>query len=127
MNIRPHHLLCIQNFTGHGYSEEFTAHMTRLKETLADDTDIILTEGCDDVCVACPYNHDGACASLEKVKSLDENVLARLNLNYRDRLTWKAFSEKALNLLLNSDEFSAVCSECEWYELCTKINSKRAK
>jgi hypothetical protein len=30
------------------YSEEFTVHMTKLKETLADDTDIILTEGCDD-------------------------------------------------------------------------------
>jgi len=34
MNLRPHHLLCIQKFTGHGYSPSFTAHMHALTASL---------------------------------------------------------------------------------------------
>ena len=36
MKIRPHHLLCIQKYTGHGYDAAFTAHMTALVSGLSD-------------------------------------------------------------------------------------------
>ena len=34
MQLRPHHLLCIQKFTGHGYDEPFTQHMTSIVSAL---------------------------------------------------------------------------------------------
>lgn len=35
MNFRPHHLLCIQKFTGHGYNADFTAHMKMIVSEFA--------------------------------------------------------------------------------------------
>ena len=48
MNLRPHHLLCIQKFTGHGYSADFTAHMTAVVSELAEnpETAVTLAKGC---------------------------------------------------------------------------------
>ena len=54
MNLRPHHALCIQKFTGHGYDEKFTAHMTGTVKVLRDrpETPVELVSGCDDLCAA---------------------------------------------------------------------------
>ena len=48
MNLRPHHLLCIQKFTGHGHSADFTAHMTAVVSELAEnpETAVTLAKGC---------------------------------------------------------------------------------
>ena len=68
MQLRPHHLLCIQKFTGHGYDEPFTQHMTSIVSALKShpQTEITVTQGCDDLCQRCPNNHSGTCTSLEK-------------------------------------------------------------
>ena len=50
MNLRPHHLLCIQKFTGHGYNADFTAHMKTIVSELAENPQITVAQGCDDLC-----------------------------------------------------------------------------
>ena len=49
MFLRPHHLLCMQKFSGHGYSLAFTAHMTALLHDLHahPDTPVTLICRCD--------------------------------------------------------------------------------
>ena len=37
--LRPHHLLCLQSFVGHGYSEEFVQQMSVVKQQLTDSPD----------------------------------------------------------------------------------------
>lgn len=119
MNLRPHHALCIQKFTGHGYDERFTAHMTELVERLRDwpDTGIALVKGCDDVCAHCPNRVGKRCVSQGKVERMDALTLEHLGLCETERLSWRELSERARTVLA-SEGFERVCGHCEWYELC---------
>lgn len=120
MELRPHHLLCIQKFTGHGYNEAFTRHMKWVSETLRANTDIKITlvEGCDSLCSMCPNNVGGACSSLDKVELMDKNVLSICNLSYGEKLTWAEASENAVRKIFKTDSFIRICESCQWFELC---------
>lgn len=120
MNLRPHHLLCIQKFTGSGYDEAFTKHMSEIVALLAEnpETRIKLTHGCDFVCTKCPNNKNEACLSAEKVLKMDNSVLEICGLNYGEIFAWTGLSRTAREGILKSDQFEQVCSSCQWYELC---------
>lgn len=120
MNLRPHHLLCIQKFTGHGYDETFTAHMTDLVARLAGEptTPVTLTQGCDDLCRVCPNNTDGVCTTLEKVAAMDSTVLELCGLAYGQTVAWAELAEKGRKRIFETEEFCRVCGDCEWFELC---------
>ena len=97
MKLRPHHLLCLQKYTGKGYDEAFTAHMNGLLGRLAahPEEEGQLTEGADDLCAACPHNAGGRCDSQEKVTRMDRGVLAALDLSYGQRDSWGALARRA--------------------------------
>lgn len=120
MNLRPHHLLCIQKFTGHGYNAAFTAHMTSIVSELADKpmTRITVTRGCDDLCKMCPNNTDSACTSLEKVAMMDSAVLELCDLTYGDIVPWAELARNARKQIFESDKFIKICTCCQWFQLC---------
>lgn len=120
MNLRPHHLLCIQKFTGHGYDEAFTQHMTAIVAELTDKpgTQIRITQGCDDLCGKCPHNVSGVCTSLEKVTFMDNRVMSICELSYGDKIPWSKIAEKAYKRVFETDEFNHICGYCQWFELC---------
>ncbi len=125
MNLRPHHALCIQKFTGHGYNEDFTSHMTALVGLLSrePDTEITLVHGCDELCVRCPYNLEGRCSSYDKVENMDRLTLELTGLNDIHSLSWDTLAKQASRILLSRD-FFAVCGDCQWFDLCheTEVN-----
>lgn len=120
MFLRPHHLLCMQKFSGHGYSPAFTAHMSALlqKLHLHPETPVTLICRCDDLCTACPHNQDGVCESAEKVAHLDAGVLKAATLSGDTSRTWADLSSLARSRILLTDAFHTICSCCEWYPLC---------
>ena len=120
MNLRPHHLLCIQKFTGHGYDAAFTAHMTSVVSKLAGDpmTLITVTRGCDELCKVCPNNRNDACTSLEKVALMDSVVLQICDLAYGESVPWEDLMSKVRERIFETDEFHRVCASCQWFELC---------
>ena len=59
LKIRPHHLMCMQMYTGHGYDCKFVLHMNEVVSKLDE---IIIQEGCDEICTHCP-NKKGQCVS----------------------------------------------------------------
>lgn len=120
MNLRPHHLLCIQKFTGHGYSPEFTAHMTAVAARLRKmpETRITLTKGCDDLCRKCPHSSSGICSSLDKTAALDAAVQKICGLSFVDSDSWAALAENVREKILSSETFHHICLSCQWYELC---------
>ena len=120
MKLRPHHLLCLQKYTGKGYDEAFTAHMNGLWGRLAahPEEEVQLTEGADDVCAACPHNAGGRCDSQEKVTRMDRGVLAALDLSYGQRDSWGALARRAAERVLSTEEFERICADCQWIELC---------
>lgn len=122
MNLRPHHLLCIQKFTGHGYNESFTAHMTSTVEALTDKpmTQITVTQGCDDLCQMCPNNIKGSCASLQKVALMDSGVLRVCELAYGENIPWRHLADRAHERIFETDAFIQICACCQWFDLCRR-------
>lgn len=120
MDLRPHHILCIQKFTGHGYNEAFTSHMASIVSELTGnpETRITVTKGCDTLCEVCPNNICGTCTSLEKVALMDSAVLNICNLTYRENVPWTEVAHKARKRIFETDEFQNICTCCQWFGLC---------
>ena len=151
--LRPHHLLCLQTFVGHGYSPEFTAHMTYVKSlldadshapiTLVNGPDDLCGNGPDDLCGHCPNCVDNACTS-PKPALFDHLVAQKLNLhNVQDAAT----NEKAdasitsagllesttpmtihsipSTLRMTAQLLDKCCPGCEWKELCIEFCKKK--
>lgn len=120
MNLRPHHFLCIQKFTGHGYNAVFTAHMASVVSELSHnrETQITVTRGADDLCRMCPHNRSGICTSAEKVAQMDSAVLKLCHLAYGDCLSWEELARRAGERILETEKVHCVCNCCQWFELC---------
>ena len=125
MRLRPHHALCIQKFTGHGYDGRFTEHMTAICETLRNspETKVNIISSCDELCAVCPHNIAGKCATLEKVEAMDAQVAKALGVRPGGALPWEALASQARKNIFETDEFIKICGSCQWYDLCrtTKI------
>ena len=120
MNLRPHHLLCIQKFTGHGYNADFTAHMKSIVSelTVNPETQITVVHGCDDLCKLCPNNIGGVCNSLEKVTFMDSAVLSICDFAYGENVLWTEAAGKAREEIFETEEFHNICACCQWFALC---------
>lgn len=112
MNLRPHHLLCIQKFTGYGYSADFTEHMKSIVSELNNNPQIpiTVTQGCDDLCKMCPNKISGECTSLEKVASMDSAVLSICDLAYGEKVLWTKAAGKACSRIFGTEEFNNICA-----------------
>ena len=120
MNLRPHHLLCIQKFTGHGYNADFTARMKSVVSELSKNPNIqiTVTKGCDELCKMCPNNISGICASPQKAALIDSAVLNICGLSYGENILWRKAAGKARERIFKTEEFNNICACCQWFELC---------
>ena len=127
--LRPHHLLCVQKFTGLGYDDTFTAHMYHLLWKLKGKPQIPvkMIEGGDMLCAVCPNRNDARCVSHDKVRRMDEEVLSACDLKYGSTGSWQELSGRAEDLILNTEIFEQICGSCQWIELCrnTKTTENR--
>lgn len=117
--LRPHHGLCIRFFQGKGYSEAFTAHMTKVIATLQDDTEIKLITNADAICSACPNWNGAVCSSQEKVISYDKSVLSAIG-NPDGKMTYGAFRKLLQTHVFDAGKFEEICGDCAWGALCHK-------
>ena len=118
VKLRPHHFLCIQLFTGHGYDDRFTAHMYGTIRLLSAGAQVLVQEGCDDICEKCLNRNKSLCKSFDKVRGLDEAVRAVLGVSYGDQLAWKDITVKVQKEIFGRSSFDNICRDCEWYGLC---------
>ena len=125
--LRPHHLLCIPHFTGHGYDAAFTENMNAVTGRLAaqPQTPVVLTPHCDVLCACCPHSTGGVCASQEKVAAMDSAVLTVCALTTGQPLPWDTLAGTVRSRILHTDAFAQICADCEWYALCRKIHLER--
>ena len=142
--LRPHHLLCLQSFVGHGYSEEFVQQMSVVKQQLTDspDTPVKIVQGADMLCLHCPNCKMGTCTS-DKPDIFDQLVLNILNrgplyrtvdglsatpdptvygisydLSATPELTVYGIPE---SLTMSQELIETCCPGCEWEYLCRRI------
>ena len=126
MIIRPHHVLCAHFFVGKGYSEAFVAHMRQTLELLSrDGAAVTLTDGCDELCSACPNNHGGVCETETKVRAIDGRAIAAMQLHFGDTAAWSDLCAHAERGILAQGLLREVCRDCEWIGLCAGAESDK--
>ena len=134
LHLRPHHLLCLQTFTGRGYSEEFVRHMTLVRDQLIREplTPVELVSGVDDLCAHCPNNVDGQCTS-DNPALFDSKVSRKLystGIISPDAASKDHPGKRPVltgipdALEISSSVLEECCPGCEWKELCLSIAGK---
>ncbi|MHC1598182.1 MAG: DUF1284 domain-containing protein [Candidatus Methanofastidiosia archaeon] len=123
IRIRPHHLLCIINFYGKGYSASFIQTLKEIKEKIEQDSVLIrLVHGQDDICKNCPSKP--SCLQFDYPNTLDEKVLLVTNMEYG-----KVYSSKEVlsNIKKNisKEMLEMICKDCAFYEICKNVFNKR--
>ena len=116
--LRPHHGMCLTYFTGHGYSDDFTAHMYKVQNYVNENAVVRLVAETDIICLKCPNNIDGECDKPELVARYDSEVLARCGLKDGDELRFMDFAMLVRERILTPGLRSEICGDCQWNEFC---------
>ena len=114
--IRAHHGMCLAFFQGQGYSGAFVENMANMKAILEENPDILLLDGPDDICAACPNRLTEICR--EKACRYDREVLGRCALSPRETLSFRDFSQKVEDAILRPGQREEICGDCQWSSLC---------
>ncbi len=127
VSLRPHHCICILNYAGKGYSEEFTENMERVINELDAGTVIELKCASDCVCIACKNRVEKSqsnlvgCFFAEKVSRYDKKLLETLDFSEGDRVTWGELREKVVATVMNErSSLDDICGDCEWFCICSE-------
>jgi hypothetical protein len=117
VKLRGHHLICLQFFIGKGYSSEFVKNTFKI---LKRAKRVIVVDGLDDVCKACPYNSAGRCTnprtSDEKIRELDKIALSLLSVRVGSRICWDEVKRRLPKIL--PIWVKKACRECIWWKVC---------
>lgn len=124
--LRPHHLLCLQNYRGEGYSESFTGGMNMMVSQLRGNplTMIRITEGADMLCRNCPNRRRSECSSCRPAL-FDRNVRNVFGIRYGDIVSWKEVLEKTAPL--TAGRIEELCPGCQWKNICLEIAAARKR
>ena len=120
IHLRPHHGLCIQQFVGRGYSEDFVKNMTELIGRLQSSPQQMIELCCraDDLCGSCPHRVENGCTSGQKVQQYDAACLSLCGYLPGQQVSWEGFRETAAKKIIHAGKLGTVCRECEWLSLC---------
>lgn len=124
IKIRPHHLLCMNLFSGKGYSDEFVYNMGRIIDRLSSGRalNITLVSGNDEICARCPnLAADGICRLGDgDVLRRDRDVLAILSLQDGGVYPYGDIIGK-IKRSITRETFNACCVSCRWHKsgLCS--------
>ena len=118
MKIRAHHLLCMQNFQGKGYSREFVKNFYDVLSNVTNNK-ISVVDSIDDICSACPHNKNGCkkkSDSEKRVKEFDDRVAKLLKININETMKIKDIYKR----INGADRFDIenLCKDCEWKQFC---------
>ncbi len=129
VQLRAHHLLCIQGFQGHGYSRDFTDNMTRVIRCIKTNPDlpVEIVGSCDAICFACPHNKEGVCLreedSQQKVSGMDGQVLEKLGLK-EGAIIRAGDISRLTDTKLQSSDIEEICGDCDWKTVCLFFASR---
>ena len=128
IDLRPHHLLCILNFIGKGYTEDFVRHYESLVERINQgERHVRIVEGPDSVCSAwvkdsdpdchChePRIHDKDMRALSDLEPLIPGVAFGAEFEFSPELIGK------LREAFRAGTVRGACDACPWYGFCTDI------
>lgn len=121
--LRPHHLLCILTYSGHGYSPAFSANMTRIAGRLGAGERIEIVAGPDDICAPLLADPDPHCrrASVwarDRAAARELGRLSGVAIRPGAGLALDADLVQRLRAAFAARRIRAACAGCEWFDLC---------
>jgi uncharacterized protein len=122
IQLRAHHVLCLQGFQGYGYSETFTEYMSQLKKKFLKNPSIFLeiVNSPDSICKHCPYYSNGKCNidsySENRIRAMDDLILEILKMEDGSIIIWEDI--KFLTSKLTKEEVEHICESCSWMDKC---------
>ncbi len=118
--LRPHHLVCLVGFRGHGYSDSFTANMAALAARLrgpgGETTPLVIRPMADAICLPCPRRRGSGCRDAGRIAALDRRHGERLGLETGARLSWGAALAR-IRRKVHPDDLATLCAGCRWLPL----------
>jgi len=117
LRLRGHHLICLQFFVGKGYSPKFVKNTLRVLKNVRGW--IVIVDGIDDVCSACPYRINDRCANprtSERIRDLDRLSLSLLSVRVGSRICWNEIKQKLPKIL--PIWIKKACKSCRWWKIC---------
>ncbi|MFA5625685.1 MAG: DUF1284 domain-containing protein [Bradymonadales bacterium] len=118
MNLRAHHIFCLQLYEGKGYSEAFCKNMNRIRHELCEfpKSEICLRIEADDICAHCPNLVNKHCNfGQANTTERDKIALRILGLEEGARVSY-ALIQARLRSAMTAEAFAQLCSRCYWYE-----------
>lgn len=116
MILRAHHLLCIRNFKGRGYSQEFVDNFYKILERLPEER-IKIVNSVDVICKKCPHNKRGVCKkkkdSEKNARKLDNSIINAASINLNEEYLYNK-----LRRLIKNIHVRNFCGDCEWKNYC---------
>ena len=117
--MRGHHLICLHFFNGEGYNEIFINNLRNIL-CRAEEEEITVSSGADDVCASCPCLKEGRCRYEEDadkaIQEMDTKSLELLRVSRGDRIKWVTLESRIHEIF--SEWFSKYCMECNWKGAC---------
>ena len=124
INLRAHHLLCLQSYKGKGYSPEFVAGMSKISDTFkrTPDTKFILVSGADDICKNCPHRVGKLCVHKNPPEPQDEKVMKHFALVAGKVYNYKTVTD-IIRQKMTDEVFHDICGTCDWNSTgeCKKV------
>jgi hypothetical protein len=117
VELRGHHLICLQFYKGLGYNKAFVENLNKVVEAW-EKSPVVIVEGPDVVCKACPYLEGQVCKLSDKIPQKDRLALELLNLK-TGCLIEKAEVKTKLSKVWDEWKHKA-CIDCLWKEVCFK-------
>ncbi len=114
--LRGHHLICLNFFSGEGYSEAYIKNIYELKK----NEKVEIVEGPDQVCAKCPYLENERCASDEYTDEMilvqDREALRLLGFLPGEIVDWKMINSRLPDILY--DWKVQFCAACGYKKVC---------
>jgi len=124
--LRGHHLVCLHFFNGEGYDQEFVENLRDVLR-MAEDGEIEICHGIDDVCRKCQHMKQDECRysehADEEIKEMDKKALELLRLSIGMKVRWYEIQERLPRIIHQWSEI--YCSRCRWEPVCEKSDSYR--
>lgn len=126
IRLRGHTLLCLQGFSGEGYSLAFVENMAVVHRTLSAHPESLVEvlDSPDAVCGTCPRHYSTGCTlngdrSEEEIRDQDRVVLRRLGLKVGRRVRWQDLLDR-IRAAVSGADLPTICGSCRWLarDLC---------
>jgi len=116
--LRGHHLICLQFFSGEGFEPAFIENLTKvISKTTQQSLEIFY--GGDDICIICEHYKEGKCVDQnEVVLKMDVKALQLLQYQPGAITTWDDIKKKTPGIF--KSWYETFCVQCDWQWVCEK-------